>query len=181
MTNFKRLWRHLTTGQASGRRAFPREVLAEIQKTIAEGEQLHRAEMRIIIEPAMPLDDVLENIHPRARARTLFSDYRVWDTEENCGVLIYLNLADHQVEIVADRLCVETKSLKQYFWSYRNEGAFHEKVTNLILTDLVKAIQPRYARIHADWFVRGGIRTFVTAEHRKKGWKPAPRIELPQG
>ena len=103
MTNFKRLWRHLTTGQASGRRAFPREVLAEIQKTIAEGEQLHRAEVRIIIEPAMPLDDVLENIHPRARARTLFSDYRVWDTEENCGVLIYLNLADHQVEIVADR------------------------------------------------------------------------------
>lgn len=103
MTNFKRMWRHLTTGQASGRRAFPREVLAEIQKTIAEGEQLHRAEVRIIIEPAMPLDDVLENIHPRARARALFSDYRVWDTEENCGVLIYLNLADHQVEIVADR------------------------------------------------------------------------------
>ena len=103
MTNFKRLWRHLTTGQGSGRRAFPREVLAEIQKTIAEGEQLHRAEVRIIIEPAMPLDDVLENLHPRARARTLFSDYRVWDTEENCGVLVYLNLADHQVEIVADR------------------------------------------------------------------------------
>ena len=103
MTNFKRLWRHLTTGQASGRRAFPREVLAEIQNTIAEGEQLHRAEVRFIIEPAMPLDEVLENIHPRARARTLFSDYRLWDTEENCGVLIYLNLADHQVEIVADR------------------------------------------------------------------------------
>ena len=103
MTNFKRLWRHLTTGQASGRREFPREVLAEIQKTIAEGERLHRAEVRIIIEPAMPLVDILENMHPRARARTLFSDYRVWDTEENCGVLIYLNLADHQVEIVADR------------------------------------------------------------------------------
>jgi uncharacterized membrane protein len=103
MTNFKRLWRHLTTGQSDGRRAFPKEVLAEIQKTIAEGEQLHRAEVRIIIEPAMPLDDVRDNIHPRARARTLFSDYRVWDTEENCGVLIYLNLADRQVEIVADR------------------------------------------------------------------------------
>lgn len=103
MTNLKRLWRHLSTGQASGRRAYPKEVLAEIQQIIADGEQLHRAEVRIIIEPAMPLDDVLENIHPRARARTLFSDYRVWDTEENCGVLIYLNLADHQVEIVADR------------------------------------------------------------------------------
>ena len=103
MINFKRLWRHLTTGQASGRRAFPKDVLEDIQKTIAEGEQLHRAEVRIVIEPALPLDDVLDDIHPRARARTLFSDYRVWDTEENCGVLIYLNLADHQVEIVADR------------------------------------------------------------------------------
>jgi uncharacterized membrane protein len=103
MTNFKRLWRHLTTGQASGRRAFPKDVLADIQKTIAEGEQMHRAEVRIIIEPALPLDDVLDDIHPRARARTLFSDYRIWDTEENCGVLIYLNLADHQLEIVADR------------------------------------------------------------------------------
>ncbi len=90
------------------------------------------------------------------------------------------DFAHFTLEIVADQLCVETKSLKQYFWSYRNEGAFHEKVTNLILTDLVLAIRPRYARIHADWFVRGGIRTFVTAEHRKKGWKLAPRVELPQ-
>ena len=103
MMNFKRVWRHLTTSQASGRRAFPKEVLAEFQQIIAEGEQLHRAEVRIIIEPALPLDDVLDDVHPRARARTLFSDYRIWDTEENCGVLIYLNLADHQVEIVADR------------------------------------------------------------------------------
>jgi uncharacterized membrane protein len=103
MKNLKRLWRHLTTGQAAGRRAFPKEVLAEIQDTIAEGERMHRAEVRIIIEPALPLDDALDDIHPRARARTLFSDYRVWDTEENCGVLIYLNLADHQVEILADR------------------------------------------------------------------------------
>ena len=103
MINFKRLWRHLTTSQASGRRAFPKDVLADIQKTIAEGEQLHRAEVRIIIEPAMPLGELLDDLHPRARARMLFSDYRIWDTEENCGVLIYLNLADHQVEIVADR------------------------------------------------------------------------------
>ena len=83
------------------------------------------------------------------------------------------------IEIVADRRCVETKSLKQYFWSYRNVGAFHEKVTNTILSDIVAAIEPRYARIHADWYVRGGIRTYVTAEHRKKGWKPAPRVDLP--
>jgi 7-cyano-7-deazaguanine reductase len=80
---------------------------------------------------------------------------------------------------VADKLCVETKSLKQYFWSYRNEGAFHEKVTNAIVDDIVRAIAPRFVRLHADWFVRGGIRTFVTAEHRQKGWKPQPTVALP--
>jgi 7-cyano-7-deazaguanine reductase len=89
------------------------------------------------------------------------------------------DFAHFTIEIVADELCVETKSLKQYFWSFRNEGAFHEKVTNTILSDLVAAIAPRFARIQADWFVRGGIRTFVTAEHRRKGWKPAPRVDLP--
>lgn len=103
MNKLKRLWRHLTTTRASGRQAFPRQALDDIQKTIAQGEDLHRAEVRVIIEPALPLGEILDGIHPRARARQLFSDYRLWDTEENSGVLIYLDLADHQVEIVADR------------------------------------------------------------------------------
>ncbi|HLL17590.1 MAG TPA: preQ(1) synthase [Rubrivivax sp.] len=90
------------------------------------------------------------------------------------------DFAHFTIEIVADRLCVETKSLKQYFWSYRNEGAFHEKVTNTILSDIVAAIEPRFARIHADWYVRGGIRTFVTSEHREQGWQPATPVVLPQ-
>jgi 7-cyano-7-deazaguanine reductase len=89
------------------------------------------------------------------------------------------DFAHFGIEIIADKLCVELKSLKLYFWSYRNEGAFHEKVTNDILSDLVAAIAPRFVRIHADWYVRGGIRTWVTAEHRQRGWKPAPRVELP--
>lgn len=88
------------------------------------------------------------------------------------------DFAHFQIEIVPDRLCVETKSLKLYFWSFRNEGAFHERVTNTIASDLVRAIAPRFLRIHADWYVRGGIRTYVTVEHRKKGWKPAPRVDL---
>jgi 7-cyano-7-deazaguanine reductase len=67
-----------------------------------------------------------------------------------------------------------------YMWSYRNDGAFHEKVTNDILDDMVKAIQPRYLRITAKWYVRGGIYTNVVVEHRKKGWKPAPKVDLPQ-
>ena len=88
------------------------------------------------------------------------------------------DFAHFTIEIVADKLCVELKSLKLYFWSSRNEGAFHEKVTNLVLDDLVKAIAPRYARVSVNWFVRGGIGTWVTAEHRKKGWKPAAKVDL---
>jgi len=76
-------------------------------------------------------------------------------------------------------LCVELKSLKLYFWSYRNEGAFHEKVTNTIVDDIVRAIDPRFIRLAADWYVRGGIRTYVTAEHRRRGWQPAAPIQLP--
>ena len=89
------------------------------------------------------------------------------------------DFAHFTIEIVADQLCVETKSLKQYFWSYRNEGAFHEKVTNTILDDIVAATQPRFARITAKWYVRGGIYTNVVAEHRQKGWKPQPAVDLP--
>ncbi len=89
------------------------------------------------------------------------------------------DFAHFKIEIVADKFCVETKSLKQYFWSFRNEGAFHEKVSNTIVSDIVAAISPRFIRLHADWFVRGGIRTFVTVEHRKKGWKLAPAVDLP--
>jgi 7-cyano-7-deazaguanine reductase len=81
------------------------------------------------------------------------------------------------LDYVADRKCVELKSLKLYIWSYRDRGAFHEAVTNRILDDLVKALNPRYARLVARFYVRGGIFTSVIAEHRKRGWKP--RIALP--
>jgi 7-cyano-7-deazaguanine reductase len=76
------------------------------------------------------------------------------------------------LEYVPDRLCVELKSLKQYIWSFRNEGAFHEAVTNRILGDLAAATRPRYMRLSAKFNVRGGIYTTVTVEHRKRGWKP---------
>jgi 7-cyano-7-deazaguanine reductase len=84
------------------------------------------------------------------------------------------------LDYVPDKKCVELKSLKLYIWSYRNEGAFHEKVTNQILDDIARAIAPRFARLTAKWYVRGGIFTNVVAEHRKKGWKPAPTVELAQ-
>jgi 7-cyano-7-deazaguanine reductase len=88
------------------------------------------------------------------------------------------DFAHFTIEIVADAWCVELKSLKAYFWSYRDEGEFHEKVTNTIVDDIVRAIEPRFLRLHADWYVRGGIRTYVTAEHRRKGWKPLPHVDL---
>jgi 7-cyano-7-deazaguanine reductase len=74
------------------------------------------------------------------------------------------------LDYVPDRLCVELKSLKLYIWSYRDEGAFHEAVTNRILDDLVKATRPRWMRLESRFNVRGGITTSVFAEHRKKGW-----------
>ena len=89
------------------------------------------------------------------------------------------DFAHFTIEYIADRHCVETKSLKQYFWSFRNEGAFHEKVTNDIVDAIVAATQPRFIRISAKWFVRGGIYTNVVAEHRKKGWKPQALVQLP--
>jgi len=96
----------------------------------------------------------------------------------HCPLTGQPDFAHLAIDMVADKLCVELKSLKLYMWSYRNEGAFHEKVTNTILDDIVKATRPRFIRIIAKWNVRGGIYTNVVAEYRKKGWKPQARIEL---
>jgi len=89
------------------------------------------------------------------------------------------DFAQFSIEMVCDRLCIELKSLKTYLWSWRDEGAFHEKVTNDILDDIVEAAAPRFARIVARWNVRGGIHTSVVAEHCRKGWKAAPAVALP--
>jgi 7-cyano-7-deazaguanine reductase len=82
------------------------------------------------------------------------------------------------LDCIPDGLCVELKSLKLYLWSFRNEGHFHEDVTNRILDDLVAATQPRFMRLTAKFYVRGGIFTNVVAEYRKPGWAPLPRVEL---
>jgi 7-cyano-7-deazaguanine reductase len=84
------------------------------------------------------------------------------------------------LDYIPDRACVELKSLKLYIWSYRDEGAFHEAVTNRILDDLVRATAPRFMRLTAKFFVRGGIFTTVVAEHRQAGWEPTPGVELAQ-
>jgi 7-cyano-7-deazaguanine reductase len=88
------------------------------------------------------------------------------------------DFAGFSLDYVPDQACVELKSLKLYLWSYRNEGAFHEAVTNRIADDLVGATHPRYLRLTARWNVRGGIFTRVVVEHRKEGWVPPQRVEL---
>lgn len=84
------------------------------------------------------------------------------------------------LDYIPDALCVELKSLKLYMWSFRDEGCFHEAVTNQILDDLVAAIAPKFMRVTAKFYVRGGIFTNVVAEHRKVGWLPQARVELTQ-
>lgn len=75
---------------------------------------------------------------------------------------------------------MELKSLKLYIWSFRDEGCFHEAVTNQMLDDLVAATQPKFMRLTAKFYVRGGIFTNVVAEHRKAGWQPQPRVDVTQ-
>src|SRR4029453_2680224 len=98
-----RFFRHLATDEGSVRRAFPEAALARIEALIGEGEKRHRGQGRFAVEASLPLARVLAGVTPRARAIDVFSLLRIWDTEENCGVLVYLLLADHDVEIVADR------------------------------------------------------------------------------
>ena len=80
------------------------------------------------------------------------------------------DFATLELEYVPADSCLELKSLKQYVWSYRDQGVFHEAVTNTILTDLVSALSPRFARLAARFNVRGGIYTTVIVEHRAEGW-----------
>jgi 7-cyano-7-deazaguanine reductase len=90
------------------------------------------------------------------------------------------DFANIELEYIADQYCLELKSLKLYFWSYRDQGAFHEAVTNTILSDLVAAISPRFMRVTADFNVRGGVYTQIVAEHRAKKWVAPEPVILPR-
>ncbi len=83
------------------------------------------------------------------------------------------------LEYIPEARCVELKSLKLYVWSFRDEGAFHEAITNTILDDLVAATAPRFMRLTADFNVRGGIYTHVVVEHRASDWKATEPVSLP--
>ena len=83
------------------------------------------------------------------------------------------DFATIRIRYVPDRKCVELKSLKLYLWSYRDEGAFHEAVTNRIADDVIAAIDPRRLLVEGDFYVRGGIRTTVKVEHTRRAQKRA--------
>ena len=83
------------------------------------------------------------------------------------------------MEYVPDQLCVELKALKLYVVSFRNQGHFHEAVTNRILDDLVAACAPRFARLRAHFNVRGGTYPSVIVEFRRPGWVPPVPVVLP--
>ena len=89
------------------------------------------------------------------------------------------DFATLKLEYVPDQLCVELKSLKLYLWSFRDRGCFHEAVTNEILEHLAGATQPRFMRLTAEFFVRGGIYTTVVAQQAATGWSSPPDVKLP--
>jgi 7-cyano-7-deazaguanine reductase len=89
------------------------------------------------------------------------------------------DFATFHLEYVADKKCIELKSLKMYMWSFREEGAFHEAVTNQILSDLARACDPRFMRLTGKFNVRGGIYTTVIAEHRDPSWQAPELVTLP--
>ena len=88
------------------------------------------------------------------------------------------DFATLKLEYVPEQLCIELKSLKLYIWSFRDRGCYHEAVANEILQFLAGATAPRFMRLTADFYVRGGIYTSVVAEHRASGWQPAPSVAL---
>lgn len=103
METMKRLLKHLLFPDWLTRRAFPRAVLATIEAAVAASETKHQGELRFVVEGALPIGALLSGVSARDRAVEVFSRLRVWDTEGNSGVLIYVQLVDRRVEILADR------------------------------------------------------------------------------
>jgi len=89
------------------------------------------------------------------------------------------DFATIEIEYVPNLKCIELKSYKLYIWSFRDEGAFHEKVTNQILDDLVAACDPRFMRVTGIFNVRGGVYTSIVAEHRQADWQSPSVVQLP--
>jgi 7-cyano-7-deazaguanine reductase len=124
-----------------------------------------------------PSRDALEYFPNPNPARDYTIRIRVPEFSCLCPKTGQPDFATLNLEYVPEDLCVELKSLKLYIWSFRQIGAFHEAVTNEILDDLVSGMAPRFARLTAEFNVRGGIYTTIVAEHRDPSWaSPAPVV-----
>lgn len=99
----KRICKHLCSHPWQHRRYFSAAAIARIEAAISQSEHRHAGELKLMVEAALPLHALLRGVTPRARALEAFAQLHIWDTEQNTGVLIYLNLADRDVEIIADR------------------------------------------------------------------------------
>lgn len=155
-----RLLRHLFAPSARG--IFPEDSLQRITAAVAEGEGRHRGEICFAVEPALPARQVLRGMQARDRAHEVFSRMRVWDTQANNGVLVYLLLADHRIEIVADRGLAGLVSEEQW------------RGVCLLMEERLRAGEPETAAIGGVAAVSGLI-----AEHFPRVAGDPDRNELP--
>ena len=145
--NLKRVWRHILMSAIQVKRCFPEAVLNGIQSAVQQSETTHSGEIRFVVEGELTWAQLLGDMTPRARALEVFSGLRVWDTERNNGVLIYVLLADRVVEIVADR-------------------GIHRHAGDVVWRDICRLMQ---AEFRAGRFEEGGMKgvTAISALLRK--------------
>jgi uncharacterized membrane protein len=133
-----RIWRHRWIDEAAVRRVLPADAMGRLASRVGASERRHSGEIRICVEAGLPLSYLWRNAPARERAVTLFGKLRVWDTEHNNGVLIYLLLAEHAIEIVADRGIdsrvddAEWAAMAQRMGSAFREGRFEDGLTQAL-------------------------------------------------
>lgn len=149
---WKRILDHLRHDQARLRRVFPAQALDRIEQGVVEGESRHGAELRVAIEASLPLGRILGGLGARERALEVFGSLRVWDTEGNNGVLIYLLLADRAVEIVADRAAA--RAIPQQAWQAVTQALVAECRAGRFVEGTLAAIE-RLDRLLAQAFPVG--------------------------
>ncbi len=138
ISTLKRLWRHRWMDEGDARRAVPPDMSQRLQKRVGASEARHSGEVRICVEAGLPWSYLRRNASARERAVTLFGKLRVWDTEHNNGVLIYLLLADRAIEIVADRGihqkldAEEWRALAERLGGNLREGRFEDGLTQAL-------------------------------------------------
>ena len=138
LQRLQRIWRHRWFDEADTRRAVPPDVLERLGRRVAASERRHSGEVRIYVEAGLPLSYLWRDAKPRERAIALFGKLRVWDTERNNGVLIYLLLAEHAIEIVADRGLAQKvdpgtwQAIVQHMRESFRQGRFEDGLTQAL-------------------------------------------------